>query len=86
MNGCLPLDLGPHELHSAADQEAKKKRRRVPRSFKPCRERVVVAALLGNVEENADQPSQVPAVQLLDDPFEPFLTYEMVSSARRWMK
>ena len=63
-----------------------KRQRRNAEEFQGASSPAESESLLGNVEENADQPSQVPAVQLLDDPFEPFLTYEMVSSARRWMK
>ena len=59
----------------------------MPRSLKLCREQAPLVALAGNMEENAaEQPNQVPALHLLDHPFEPFLTYERVSpsNSRVW--
>ena len=75
------------ELRKPTPLTKRSRSRSVPRSLELCREQAPLVALAGNMEENAaEQPNQVPALHLLDHPFEPFLTYEMVSADRQWMR
>ncbi|CAE7717447.1 SKI2, partial [Symbiodinium necroappetens] len=86
----MPEDAKMEELPEslATVRQAEKEYEEVEwESLKLCREQAPLVALAGNMEENAaEQPNQVPALHLLDHPFEPFLTYEMVSADRQWMR